>query len=82
MKFLCSVFDRALYIQSHLSQSHLWEIIVESICDFKRAGNCFIIIRYRKKGKECDTILTEVKILIPFQVFFKSFSLSLKNFSR
>ena len=49
-------------------QGHLWEITVESICDFKRAGICFIIIE-----EDCDITLSEIKFLIPFQVFFKLF---------
>ena len=33
-----------------------------------------------EEGEECDTILSEIKFLIPLQVFFKLFRLSLKKF--
>ena len=33
-----------------------------------------------EEGEECDTFLSEIRFLIPFQVFFKLFRLSLKNF--
>ena len=33
-----------------------------------------------EEGEECDTVFGEIKFLIPFQVFFKLFRLSLKNF--
>ena len=33
-----------------------------------------------EEGEECDTVLSEIKFLIPFQVFFKLFRLSFKNF--
>ena len=33
-----------------------------------------------EEGEECDTVLSEIKFLIPFQVFFKLFRLALKNF--
>ena len=33
-----------------------------------------------KEIEECDTILSEIKFLISFQIFFKSFRLSLKSF--
>ena len=31
-------------------------------------------------GEECDAVLSEIKFLIPFQVYFKLFRLSLKIF--
>ena len=31
------------------------------------------------EGEECGTFLSETRFLIPFQVFFKLFRLSLKN---
>ena len=31
-------------------------------------------------GEECDTVLSEIKFLIPFQVFFKLVRFSLKGF--
>ena len=46
MKFRSRVFDRGLYIQSNL-----WKIIAESICDFRRAGNCFILIGYGRRRR-------------------------------
>ena len=33
-----------------------------------------------EEGEECDTVLSEIKFLIPFQVFFKLLTLPLKNF--
>ena len=35
-----------------------------------------------EEEEECDTVLSEIKFLTPFQVFFKlfGFGLSLKNF--
>ena len=32
-----------------------------------------------EEGEECDRVLTEIRFLIPFQVFFKLFRLSIKN---
>ena len=42
------VFDWGLCIQNCL-----WEIVVESICDFKMAGNCFILSDM-EEGEDCD----------------------------
>ena len=33
-----------------------------------------------ERREECDTVLSEIKFLIRFQVFFELFRLSLKNF--
>ena len=33
-----------------------------------------------EERQECNTVLSEINFLIPFQVFFKLFRLSLKNF--
>ena len=33
-----------------------------------------------KEIEECDTVLSEIKFLISFQIFFKLFRLSLKSF--
>ena len=33
-----------------------------------------------EEGEKCDTVLSEIRFLIPFQVLFKLFRLSLKNF--
>ena len=33
-----------------------------------------------EEGVERDTVLSKIRFLIPFQVFFKLFRLSLKNF--
>ena len=33
-----------------------------------------------EEGEECDTVLSETKLLIPFQVFFKLLTLPLKHF--
>ena len=46
MKFFCGVFDRELNIQSNVS-----EINVESICDFKRTFNCFVIIVFGRRRR-------------------------------
>ena len=35
-----------------------------------------------EEGEECDTFLSEIRFLIPFQVFFKLFRLSLKNVAK
>ena len=35
-----------------------------------------------EEGEECDTVLSEIRFLIPFQVFFKLFRLSLKNVAK
>ena len=46
MNVFYKVFDGVLNIQSSV-----WEIIVESIFDFKRTGNCFIIIAYGRRRR-------------------------------
>ena len=33
-----------------------------------------------EEREECDAVLSEIRLLIPFQVFLKLFRLSLKNF--
>ena len=32
-----------------------------------------------EEGEECDTVLSQIRFLIPFQVFFKLFRLPLRN---
>ena len=49
MKSLCRVFDSGLYIQRYL-----WETIVESIQNIRRAGNCFIILLDMEEGEVFD----------------------------
>ena len=40
----------------------------------------FLLLYYMEEGEKCDTVLSEIRFLIPLQVFFKLFRLSLKNF--
>ena len=38
-----------------------------------------LLLSDMEEGEKCDTVLSEIKFFIPFQVFFKLFRLSLKN---
>ena len=39
-----------------------------------------LLLYYMEDEEECDAVLSEIRFLIPFQVFFKLFRLSLKIF--
>ena len=39
-----------------------------------------LLLYYMEDDEECDAVLSEIRFLIPFQVFFKLFRLSLKIF--
>ena len=35
-----------------------------------------LLLQYMEEGEECDTVLSDVRILILFQAFFKLFRMS------
>ena len=41
-----------------------------------------LLLYYMEDEEECDAVLSEIRFLIPFQVFFKLFRLSLKNVAK
>ena len=72
MKFLFRVFDWRLYIQGQL-RKHLKAFAIS-----KRLVTV-LLLSDMEEGEEGHTNLSEIKFLIPSQLLFKLFRLSLKT---
>ena len=72
MKFFFRVFNWRLYIQGQ-RRKHLKAFAVS------KGLVTVLLLSDREEGEEGDRNLSEIKFLIPFQLLFKLFRLSLKN---